>query len=87
MPAKKRYPEVPVEKLRWRLDPAALAFENTNDLKPLIQCKGLIVPDGTQYRIQIGQTFFIKQFAALIRSAFQRRILAFGPIGGNLYKA
>ncbi|MBW1797449.1 MAG: AAA family ATPase [Deltaproteobacteria bacterium] len=35
MPKKKPYKEVPLEKLRWRLDPANLSFETTDDLKPL----------------------------------------------------
>ncbi len=30
-----RHREVPVEKLRWRLDPTTLSFETTEDLKPL----------------------------------------------------
>lgn len=32
--------EVPVEKLRWRLDPATLAFETTEDLEPLQEIIG-----------------------------------------------
>jgi len=35
MPKKKSDKKVPVEKLRWRLDPAALPFESTDDLEPL----------------------------------------------------
>ena len=35
MPRKKSYPEVQIEKLRWRLDPASLPFETTAGLKPL----------------------------------------------------
>ncbi|MFC1884709.1 Lon protease family protein [Thermodesulfobacteriota bacterium] len=35
MPKKKTYTEVPVEKVRWRLDPASLSFKTTDDLKPL----------------------------------------------------
>ncbi|MBW1888682.1 MAG: AAA family ATPase, partial [Deltaproteobacteria bacterium] len=35
MPRKKSYPEVQIEKLRWRLDPASLPFETTAALKPL----------------------------------------------------
>jgi lon-related putative ATP-dependent protease len=31
---------VPVEKLRWRLDPAALSFETTDDLEPLKEIVG-----------------------------------------------
>ena len=34
------YAEVPVEKLRWRLDPAKLSFETTADLKPLKEIIG-----------------------------------------------
>ena len=33
-------PEVPVEKLRWRLDPASLPFESTADLAPLKEIIG-----------------------------------------------
>ena len=40
MPKKKSYAEVPVENLRWRLDPATLAFETTDDLKPLKEIIG-----------------------------------------------
>jgi len=40
MPSKKSYQEVPVENLRWRLDPADLPFETTNDLKPLKEIIG-----------------------------------------------
>jgi ATP-dependent Lon protease len=40
MPAKKSYREVPVEKLRWRPDPATLPFETTDDLKPLQEIIG-----------------------------------------------
>jgi len=35
MPRKKTDKEVPIEKLRWRLDTANLPFETTQDLKPL----------------------------------------------------
>lgn len=34
MPGKKTNHEVPVEKLRWRLDPATLPFATTDELKP-----------------------------------------------------
>jgi lon-related putative ATP-dependent protease len=40
MPSKKSYKEVPVEKLRWRLDPATLPFETTDELKPLKEIIG-----------------------------------------------
>nr|HID60016.1 ATP-binding protein [Desulfobacterales bacterium] len=40
MPREKSYPEVPVEKLRWRLDPATLPFETTEDLEPLKEIIG-----------------------------------------------
>ena len=40
MPRKKTYTEVAVEQLRWRLDPATLPFENTNQLKPLKEIIG-----------------------------------------------
>ncbi|MCP4683321.1 MAG: AAA family ATPase [Desulfobacterales bacterium] len=40
MPAKKVYTKVPVEKLRWRIDPAGLPFETTNDLTPLKEIIG-----------------------------------------------
>ncbi len=35
MPIKKSDKEVPVEKLRWRLNPATLLFKSTEDLEPL----------------------------------------------------
>ncbi|VBB45556.1 putative ATP-dependent protease [uncultured Desulfatiglans sp.] len=40
MPRKKKTPEVPVEQLRWRLEPAAFEFETTNDLDPLKEIVG-----------------------------------------------
>jgi lon-related putative ATP-dependent protease len=40
MPAKKMNHEVPVEKLRWRLDPASLPFAATDELEPLIEIIG-----------------------------------------------
>jgi lon-related putative ATP-dependent protease len=40
MTAQKSPKEVPVEKLRWRLDPATLPFETTDDLQPLEQIIG-----------------------------------------------
>ena len=40
MPRKKSYAEVPVEKLRWRLDLSTLPFETTDDLKPLREIIG-----------------------------------------------
>jgi lon-related putative ATP-dependent protease len=40
MPRKKSDKEVPVEKLRWRLDPATLPFKSTEDLKPLKEIIG-----------------------------------------------
>jgi lon-related putative ATP-dependent protease len=40
MPRKKPDREVPLEKLRWRLDPATLPFETTEDLKPLKEIIG-----------------------------------------------
>jgi ATP-dependent Lon protease len=40
MPRTQSTAEVPVEKLRWRLDPATLSFENTRDLEPLKEIIG-----------------------------------------------
>ncbi|MBN1850398.1 MAG: AAA family ATPase [Deltaproteobacteria bacterium] len=40
MPKKKLNNEVPVEKLRWRLNPATLKFKTTDDLKPLKEIIG-----------------------------------------------
>ena len=40
MPSKKSYAEIPVEKLRWRLDPSTLPFKTTDDLKPLTEIIG-----------------------------------------------
>ncbi len=40
MPQKTIDARVPVEKLRWRLDPAALSFETTQDLQPLKEIIG-----------------------------------------------
>jgi lon-related putative ATP-dependent protease len=40
MPAKRSDYEVPLEKLRWRLDPATLPFETTEDLEPLTEIIG-----------------------------------------------
>ena len=40
MPKKASYEEVPLEKLRWRLDPATLPFESTDDLEPLTEIVG-----------------------------------------------
>ncbi|MBW2285663.1 MAG: AAA family ATPase, partial [Deltaproteobacteria bacterium] len=40
MPARKTYPKVPVDKLRWRLDPATLSFKTTDDLSPLTEIIG-----------------------------------------------
>ncbi len=40
MPRKKPVKTVPVDKLRWRLDPATLSFETTEDLKPLKEIIG-----------------------------------------------
>ncbi|WP_243546015.1 Lon protease family protein [Pseudodesulfovibrio tunisiensis] len=34
MPAKKTLPEVPLDKLRWRVDLASLGFDTTDDLEP-----------------------------------------------------
>jgi hypothetical protein len=40
MPAKKINNEVPIEKLRWRLDPATLPFATTDELEPLKEIIG-----------------------------------------------
>ncbi len=40
MPRKKKKDGVPVEKLRWRLDPATFPFETTRDLEPLKEIVG-----------------------------------------------
>ncbi|OPX36522.1 MAG: hypothetical protein B1H13_14360 [Desulfobacteraceae bacterium 4484_190.3] len=40
MPRKKKSDGIPVEKLRWRLDPATLPFETTRDLEPLKEIVG-----------------------------------------------
>ena len=40
MPRRKKYPEVPIEKLRWRLDPKTLPFETTDELDPLKEIIG-----------------------------------------------
>jgi lon-related putative ATP-dependent protease len=40
MPAKRSDYKVPLEKLRWKLDPATLPFETTEDLEPLTEIIG-----------------------------------------------
>lgn len=40
MPSKKSDKRVPVENLRWRLDPASLSFKTTDDVKPLKEIIG-----------------------------------------------
>jgi Cdc6-like AAA superfamily ATPase len=40
MPKKASYEEVPIEKLRWRLDPATLPFKSTDELEPLDEIVG-----------------------------------------------
>ena len=40
MPGRKSDHEVPVEKLRWRLDPTTLPFDTTEDLEPLKEIIG-----------------------------------------------
>ena len=40
MPKKNAYPEIPVDDLRWRLDPAAFSFKTTDDLEPLKEIIG-----------------------------------------------
>ena len=40
MPAKKQGKEVDIEKLRWRLDPAALPFKTTDEIEPLKEIIG-----------------------------------------------
>ena len=40
MPKKELDKKVPVDQLRWRLDPATLSFETTEDLKPLQEIIG-----------------------------------------------
>ncbi len=40
MPKKTSYTEVPLEQLRWKLDPATLPFDNTDDLEPLREIVG-----------------------------------------------
>ena len=40
MPRKRKYPEVPIEKLRWRLDAKTLPFETTDELDPLKEIIG-----------------------------------------------
>jgi lon-related putative ATP-dependent protease len=40
MPKKESDKKVPVDQLRWRLDPATLSFETTEDLKPLKEIIG-----------------------------------------------
>ncbi|HDM10053.1 MAG: AAA family ATPase [Deltaproteobacteria bacterium] len=40
MPRRNKYPEVPIEKLRWRLDPKTLPFETTDDVEPLEEIIG-----------------------------------------------
>jgi Cdc6-like AAA superfamily ATPase len=40
MPRKASYEEVPLDKLRWKLDPSTLPFESTDDLEPLAEIVG-----------------------------------------------
>ncbi len=79
MPRKKKYPEVPVEKLRWRLDPATLPFENTDDLDPLKeiigQKRGV---DALQFGIQMdkpGYNIIVTGVSGTGRMATVRRLL------------
>ncbi|MBW1732039.1 MAG: AAA family ATPase [Deltaproteobacteria bacterium] len=79
MPRKKRYPEVPVEQLRWRLDPATLPFETTEDLDPLKeiigQKRGV---EALQFAIHMdkpGYNVFVTGVAGTGRLATVKRIL------------
>jgi len=36
----KKYPEVPVEKLRWKCPPDSLPFETTDEIKPCLDIIG-----------------------------------------------
>lgn len=40
MPKTAEHPEVPIDKLRWRCDPAQLPFQTTNDIEPLDEIVG-----------------------------------------------
>jgi lon-related putative ATP-dependent protease len=40
MPKGRSFPEVPIEELRWRLDPQSLPFETTDELEPLKEIIG-----------------------------------------------
>jgi len=79
MPENASHPEVPVEKLRWRLDPATLSFENTNDLEPLKEIVGQ--KRGVEaFRFGIGMkkqgyNVFVTGMAASGRMATVRKLL------------
>ena len=40
MSPEKSYPQIPIEKLRWRLDPSTLPFETTDNIEPLKEIIG-----------------------------------------------
>lgn len=79
MPKKKAYRKVPVESLRWRLDPATLPFENTDELEPLQETIGQ--ERGVQaFRFGMGMdkggyNVFVTGTSGSGRSATVRRLL------------
>jgi len=79
MPREKSYPEVPVEKLRWRLDPATLPFETTSDLKPLKeiigQKRGVEALRFGAYMNKPGYNIFVTGKAGTGRLTTVRRLL------------
>ena len=79
MPRKKKYPEVPIEKLRWRLDPKLLPFETTDELEPLKdiigQKRGV---EALEFAIQMdkpGYNVFVTGVAGTGRLATVRTLL------------
>lgn len=77
--AKKSYPEVPREQLRWRLDSASLAFETTDDLEPLKEFIGQErAVEAFKFGLGInrqGYNVFVTGVAGTGRMSMVRRLL------------
>ena len=73
MPKKSSNQRVPVEKLRWRLDPATLPFGTTEDLKPLPSTVAKALPACTQTVLQWQQRMIGLLEPELLGSALNRR--------------
>ena len=81
-----KYPEVPVEKLRWHCAPESLPFQTTEEIQPCTEIIGqeralkAISADESSQTLKDGVEMVFKQFGEVLKNLGIEEIK---PVGGQ----